>query len=208
MEDFEIAPLFSTPFYSSKIDIDDNIKNIVQNLKYKRLDIGNGYRSENIYLLNDVLLESLNNKVVEQINKFVIEGLNVKNTIDFQITTSWAVRHDYKDWSQTHSHNNSLISGIVYIDTTPTSGKVIFTNNNVNLFPQSLDVEFEKTNLFNAKSIEFIPEIGTILMFPSFLKHQVTPNLSFENRYCIAFNVFPRGKLGTLDSEGLSNLDL
>jgi uncharacterized protein (TIGR02466 family) len=208
MEDFEIAPLFSTPFYSSKIDVDDDTKDIVRNLNYKRLSIGNGSRSESTHLLDDILLKSLNDKIVAQINKFVVEGLNVKNTVNFKITTSWAMKHDHKDWSQTHSHNNSLISGIVYIDTTPTSGKVIFTNNNVNLFPPSLDVEFEGTNLFNAKSIEFIPEVGTVLMFPSFLKHQVTPNLSFQDRYCIAFNLFPRGTLGTLDLEGLSNLDL
>lgn len=208
MDDFEIAPLFSTPFYSSKIDIDDSTKDVVRNLTYKRLGIGNGYRSENTHLLDDILLKSLNDKIIEHINKFVIEGLNVKNTVDFKITASWATKHDQNDWCQTHSHNNSLISGIVYIDTTPNSGKVIFTNSNTNLFHPSLDVEFEETNLFNAKSIEFIPEVGTVLMFPSFLRHQVTPNLSFENRYCIAFNLFPRGKLGTLDTEGLSNLDL
>jgi hypothetical protein len=39
------------------------------------------------------------------------------------------------------------------------------------------------------KSFEIIPDVGMIVMFPSYLPHETVPIHGGEERICIAFNI-------------------
>jgi hypothetical protein len=73
------------------------------------------------------------------------------------------------------------------------SGDIVFNNNMSPLFPRELSVEMDNYHLLNSSTWKIRPTNKDILIFPSHLTHSVTPNTSDEERYVLAFNVFPSG---------------
>jgi hypothetical protein len=54
--------------------------------------------------------------------------------------------------------------------------------------------------------MEYKPQQGDVVLFPSDLDHDVPINTSDEVRYSVAFNIFFRGEMG--HEETLSNVTL
>ena len=77
------------------------------------------------------------------------------------------------------------MSGVFYIKVPKDSGKLVFTNDAlIRFFPL-------KVNNFNSNNSQvwrFEPEESMLYLFPAWLKHEVTPNSSNEDRISIAFN--------------------
>ena len=55
-------------------------------------------------------------------------------------------------------------------------------------------------NLLNSSSWVIKPAPNQVVIFPSYLYHEVTFHGATEDRYSLAFNLFPKGPLGTSDS--------
>jgi hypothetical protein len=55
-------------------------------------------------------------------------------------------------------------------------------------------------NLYNSSSWEITPKKNLMIIFPSYLFHKVNTHISNENRYSLAFNLFPKGNIGKNDS--------
>ena len=53
-------------------------------------------------------------------------------------------------------------------------------------------------NIYNCKSWGFKPTTNDICLFPSVVLHSADANQSDEERWCIAFNVFVKGDIGSL----------
>lgn len=201
VNDVEIHPIFSTPIFHSKVfPIDEDTKTFIFNLEYERNDDGSAFatKSKKILTENNELSE-LKNNICSCMEFYVREVLKVSPEIEFYLTHSWVNKQEPGDWGGKHIHSNSLLSGVVYLQTPKDgSGKVVFEkdNNMLNLFPKTLDVQFSEYNLFNSSSWSFQPEEGTILMFPSMVSHLVTTNTSNMPRYSLAYNFFARGSFG------------
>jgi hypothetical protein len=73
------------------------------------------------------------------------------------------------------------------------SGDIVFSNNISPLYPRELLVEIDNYDLLNSSKWTIRPKNKDILIFPSHLTHEVTPNTSDKNRYVLAFNIFPSG---------------
>lgn len=85
-----------------------------------------------------------------------------------------------------HDHANCLFSGVYYIKTPKDSGSLMFYD------PRSART-FYKPNVqtftaYTADAVAHVAEAGLLLIFPSWLKHGVEPNLSDEERVSISFN--------------------
>ena len=105
------------------------------------------------------------------------------------LTQSWANKTITNEQHHLHTHPNSLISGIFYL-TSHESGATFFEKE-----------DSWKTNLFfnndsNKINTKIKPTSGKLLLFPSQIRHGVTKIESLEERYSIAFNAFPSGKIG------------
>jgi uncharacterized protein (TIGR02466 family) len=201
MKQFELVPLFSVPMYISNIHIDDSAGQFVKTISYEF--IGNGHSSIDKNILNAAELSTLKASIEQEIEFYVRNQLHVAKHISFEIINSWVMLHRRDNFSPPHSHNCSLLSGIIYIDTDEDSGDITFIRGfgSNNLFPSALDLEVSEYNIFNSNKWRFRPHPGEIVIFPSFLGHEVGPSQSDHDRYCIAFNVFPRGilNLGTMN---------
>ena len=202
MQQAEVIPLFSIPLYKGKVKIEESVKNILLNEKYIRMPSGNGHFSENKFILDLPEIKSLKDEIKIHIENYVFKFLLVKETMNFYIQNSWLVRHYPKDWAQSHSHSNALISGVLYLKTNKNSGDITFEKPDgyTNLFHQSIRVPFSETDNHNCDFWNEVPEDNDILLFPAHLRHHVKSNNSNEDRYSLAFNLNVEGILSSTKS--------
>ena len=187
-----IDPLFSTPLYRNKIEFSSDVQKFIKNANYVRQL--NAFSTENFYMLDEPGLSDLKKNIKLEVDNFLYNALSFSRKIEFLITTSWLIKHAKGDYSPPHFHSNSLYSGIVYIQVNDDSGDIIFSNNNRSpLFPRELFFEIDNYYLLNSSTWKIRPKNKDILIFPSHLTHEVTSNLSDEERYVLAFNLFPSG---------------
>lgn len=190
--------LFGTPLYFNNIKIKEKDKKNLINSDYKRLESNNGFVTKDKYILNKNI--NLKKIVLNHLKKYLYENLKIKKDVKFKMLNSWCMKHKNNDWSINHCHDNSFISGILYLKTKENSGNLIFYRNKLlNIFPTSVGIEFEEFNETNCNFFYMKPKEGDIIFFPSNLEHSVTKNLSNEDRYCCSFNFYPTGIFGRND---------
>ena len=190
--------LFSTPIYFNNIRIQKQDKNILLDENYERFEINNGFVTSNKYVLENKKLDFLKKEIIANLSIYLYQILKIKKNIKFEMLNSWCTKHSLNDWSQPHHHENSLISGVLYLRTFKNSGNLAFYRNGIpNIFPNCIKIEFEEHNINNSETFLVNPQDGDLILFPSHLEHAVTKNLNNKDRYCCAFNFFAKGKLGT-----------
>jgi uncharacterized protein (TIGR02466 family) len=167
-------------------------------LEYNRLDQNNGYVTKNTYVFNDDCLKNIKKEILNHLNNFLFNDLKINKNITFKMLNSWCTKHNKGDFSQIHVHNNSLISGVLYLKVNKDSGNLILHKNSYwrNIFPKSIDITFNEHNEVTGDYWYITPSLGTIIFFPSFLEHSVTKNESNEDRYSCAFNFHVEGNFG------------
>tara|TARA_R110001592_G_scaffold255352_1_gene518902 strand:- start:55 stop:624 length:570 start_codon:yes stop_codon:yes gene_type:complete len=103
------------------------------------------------------------------------------------ITESWFNIQGKGSILKEHTHPNSLISGILFIKTDKHSSNIYFHNPNPYVYYTK---QTDKNNIYSNECISFKPEIGTLIIFPSWLKHgsYFTENKSIK-RIIFSFNV-------------------
>jgi len=195
---FKIVPLFHTPLYANKINISDTEKQNLINQDYKDIITRNGKISKTKFILNEEKFHGLRDKLNKHVDIYTRDALTVRRDITFVLQNSWCMRHDPGHWAQKHYHENCVLSGIIYIKTSPTSGNLCFHHRPAqnNLFSPIFKIPFEKANIHNSSIYCFQPEDGTIVIFPSFLDHSANINKSDGVRYCLSFNYTIKGVLG------------
>jgi len=189
----QITPVFPVTIYKSRIPLAESL-DYVRTVPHSRVTADNGYASDNQQILEEPELDFLKKQIMHHVDKYMA-SLRVSTKMEFFITCSWAILHDKGDESGEHFHSNSLISGVVYLNTDKYSGNLVFHRDWQTLFPQSLTPEFSDFTPFNCETIGVTPKPGDLYLFPSFLKHSVAPSESEIDRRCVAFNVFAKGKI-------------
>jgi uncharacterized protein (TIGR02466 family) len=85
-----------------------------------------------------------------------------------------------------HDHANCLFSGVYYVKTREGCGNLMFYD------PRSARTFYrpavQNYTSYTADAVAHVAEAGLLLIFPSWLKHGVEPNLSDEERVSISFN--------------------
>jgi len=193
-----INSLFGIPIYSDKIILNEKEIFYFLNLEYKKLNQEYGYKTKNNYVLDNDSIKTVKNQVLNHLNIFLFDYLKIKKNVNFKMLNSWCTRYETKANANGHLHSNSLFSGVFYIKVNKFSGQVRFHKNNFwrNLLPKCVNVEFDESNEFNGEYWQTLPEVGDLLLFPSFLEHSTLPNESNEERFCCAFNFYLEGQIG------------
>ena len=140
--------------------------------------------------------------LLNKFNSVAEEQLGYKKR-DWAITTSWFTFSKRGEGSQLHSHRNSFWSCVYYYQEEygDGSGGISFDNPNINLFEFYFSHhDIIKSNHFNCSAWEFTPEPGLLLIFPSYLQHQIMKHNNDAPRSSLAFNIVPLGKWGDGDS--------
>jgi uncharacterized protein (TIGR02466 family) len=111
-----------------------------------------------------------------------------KNNLSFKIGRIWINLNQNNNVTRPHLHSNSLLSGVLYIKCKD-SGPIVFMHpvmaHQYVISPDTV----KKFNMFNSADISVTPEVGKLIIFPSWLVHYVENNLDYSDRISIAFNI-------------------
>ena len=105
----------------------------------------------------------------------------------------WANINYPNAYNKSHVHPNSLFSGVYYVKSLPNSGKLILRDHrpgSQSILPERKDIEHPPSLL---SEVDMEPKEGRIIIFPSWLWHEVEPNKSNETRISISFNFIQEG---------------
>ncbi len=163
--------------------------------------------SHNLRILDQIQLRELRHKIDSGITEFMTHLGVDQAKITMPITTSWLNLYQQGDSTHQHSHSNSIISGVYYLEDCDHTAPIQFHRapGYVNLWPNTINLPIKQHNALNIDVITVIPKKGELIMWPSHLAHSVPPNQSDTPRHTIAFNTFVKG---TLDPQGGSELTI
>jgi uncharacterized protein (TIGR02466 family) len=173
-----------------------NYKNFLLNEKY--LDNGtNGECSHNQKILENPLFTKLKNNILLLSRKYLKEQDHLFE--DVQITNSWSNKLSTNQSIYPHSHENSYLSGVFYLDF---SSPIQFTNPLSKLWIFKPEIKVNTSNPQQSKNYYLLhPQPKLLLIFPSFLTHLVTKNSNDKERVSIAFNIIPKGEFGEITAK-------
>ena len=200
---YQTTPLFAIPlFYTNIGTVDPTTMAWIERLEYPDEAAGHEH-TEDKYILNQPKLAGLKTQIQKACNVFVKEELKVNDDVTFELQNSWINKHSKDESNSLHRHSNAMLSGVYYIQNEPGAGDIVFQKSHLytNLFHDTVRVSYSEPAQYNTGEFYITPRSGDIVMFPSHLEHQVTPNLTTTPRYSLAFNFFARGTVGGGTSE-------
>lgn len=117
------------------------------------------------------------------------EDLNF-NTCDMYITSSWVnINSSQNHFNTPHCHDDATFSGVFYLKSSENSGYLNLINKGINPLWNGCKLSSEK-NSFTALNAKLPPEEGILYVWPGYLEHFVSTNISEDDeRISISFNV-------------------
>ena len=124
-------------------------------------------------------------RFVEQCVINYAQELGMQAMIPFAITESWFTKTSKGQHAPMHSHGNSDISGVYYLQTNGNDGALVLknpmtcTNNNIIMFLSNMKWGQKRMPL----------KEGLLLLWPAFLEHGTFVNETPEDRVSFSFNI-------------------
>ena len=122
-------------------------------------------------------------KKIDSIVKSCAKQINVP---ELSLGSYWSNVNTYGDYNKLHNHRGSILSGVFYVDVPDENmGNIVFQrSDDIAYYLPTL----ENYNNFTGQTASYKPESGKVLIFPSWLKHQVEGSRSEQQRISISFN--------------------
>jgi uncharacterized protein (TIGR02466 family) len=174
-------------------DLSEDQTNLITN------QAGNYFHKET-YILDTILKNSkLAKDIIKCIDEYVINILGEDPCITY--TQSWININPTGTYHHKHCHRNSILSGVLYLQTDKNSGNFRVHRDDDRLVSN----ETKNLNKFNFSQIFFEPKNFDLFLFPSNLMHSVDENKSEKPRLSLSFNTFYAADI-KMDTERLSDL--
>ena len=159
-----------------------------------RIDLMKGRTNANLDELKNILLANYDNRlsdviddtsfedsvcppneICDQIISEMITDFKAATDEDLVIANYWGHIHEKNMSTTLHNHFDAYVSAVCYVEVPKGSGCIVFR---------------PKLNQYNnsAYASRFDPEKGVYYMFPGYLDHFVTRNMSDSLRISISFN--------------------
>jgi uncharacterized protein (TIGR02466 family) len=104
---------------------------------------------------------------------------------ELKLHNLWYNVNGLGSFNRPHDHPNCVVSGVYYISIPKNSGSIVFLNENLDLYYRD---NIKNFNEYNSSVWKIEPEENKCILFPSYLKHYVEPNLNKKERISISFN--------------------
>jgi len=144
--------------------------------------------STNTSILENENLSEIKNLCIEHLNHYIKDVCKIKQ--NFLIINSWITKNNRSESHHQHKHQNSIFSGVFYINAGPKMGNINFHYKPAILDAFDFAYDFEEFNLYNGSSWWLEVKTGSLVIFPSWLQHSVDENLTDDCRICLGFNTF------------------
>jgi uncharacterized protein (TIGR02466 family) len=190
----DVHGIFPTPIYISKLDRELTEQELLL-VEKSKLDVvkneGNTFSNDN-YILNNKIFKNLKQELDLRIKDYFDKIICASDNITPYITQSWLNFTETNQYHHKHSHHNSLVSGVFYINCHKELDKITFFKDGY----KTIKPEVKDWNLWNSDSWWITVKTGDIIMFPSSLLHMVENKEGTNTRISLAFNVFIKGTIG------------
>jgi uncharacterized protein (TIGR02466 family) len=150
--------------------------------------------------------------ILKDLNKFVIHSfeqytkfLGVNNFSVDGLSFFYSSITE-KEFHPIHSHINCSFSGVYYLKVPQNSSKIRFWHPNYESFDFSKhNIDITSQKLWNYYDLS--PFSGQLLMWPSWVKHEVIPSTTSEERITAVFNITNRnGPTTILNSKDIYDI--
>jgi len=183
--------LFPTPLFSFQLTdhekLDQQLLSVIEQLR--RQDAGRvasnvlGWHSRgNLFDLEEVkpFRELVNGAIAECAKALGYDQVPIRPA------NCWANINPKYASNKIHDHANCLFSGVYYLKAPQNCGTVMFYD------PRDARTFYKPSvqnfTAYTADAVAHAAEPGLLLIFPSWLKHGVEPNLSDDDRISVSFN--------------------
>ena len=192
----QIISIFPTPVYrcsfsrqfspKEKTFFDSQLQNLKPN-------VGNT-ATYSSYVLNAKPLRNIKKELELRIQDYLEKVLDAQADTKLYITQSWINHTDINQWHHEHTHPNSYVSGVLYLNADKNNDKIFFDSHR---YPQ-ITPSLKTYNPWNTSAYWLPVQTGNLIMFPSSLAHSVHNKKGNNQRVSLSFNTFIKGKLGSL----------
>lgn len=192
--DHQMMNMFAVPLYKARLGRQftaDEMQFFQAQLKSPVQAISN-FASQNKKILDEPAMHDIRAVLQSHLDQFFRITFNSSNKVALQITQSWLTRSQQGDSHHVHTHPNSVVSGVLYINLAPQDG-ITFYRNVDNLWYELLRNE---DSYYNAPSYFVQTSIGELILFPSNIRHGVRTVSAPVDRVSLSFNTFFSGELG------------
>ena len=189
-----INSIFPTPIYMSKLDrklTPLELKFVDKSKKDFYKNDGN-ITSNNNYILDEKPFANIKKELHIRVQDYFDKVISPANDIKPYITQSWLNYTEINQYHHKHTHPNSLVSGVFYINCHEEHDKIKFFNDTY----KTIKLEVKDWNLWNSETWWFSVKTGDVILFPSSLTHMVETKEGDNTRISLAFNVFIKGTVG------------
>jgi uncharacterized protein (TIGR02466 family) len=180
-------------FHQDELEFFDNEKTTAMQ------NIGN-LMGDDQYILDRPEMVNIRIIVQNELDNYLKKVYSPKNNLTIEITQSWLSWLDPGQYFHEHQHQNSLVSGCLYINANRNYDAIIFHKKEF----QQIYIPAGSDNQWNTTMATCPVNTGDIVLFPSKITHSVAPTRNNYTRTTLAFNSFVRGEI----REGRHLLDL
>lgn len=165
------------------IEYSPGFKTSLKNYVMGKGVVDSGYTKENALIIKEIEAT-----ILAQAEIFYSKlGYTKNDTVEFKITNLWLNEMVSGSYHERHTHYGNVISGCFYVDVPPGSGGVMFYGPLSRIDKANLDVK--EYTVFNSGTWTIVPEAGNMLMWESYLQHEVPTSEFIGKRRSIAFDV-------------------
>lgn len=174
---------------------------LLLNLDYHTHPVYNMIVTKDKYVFNTAP-NNIKEFITNALNEYSEKTLGTKQRL--RVTQSWCTKHDgIPQETFTHVHQNSIVSGVYYVSADESNSGITFykdTTYNDNYISWDTDESLKNQYPWNWDWYKFPAKTGTLLLFPSRIKHGVVGGQSNNIRCSLAFNTWFEGEIGTIDN--------
>ena len=162
----------------------------------KKTTFNRGNRSSlDNYILEQPVLATMKDELLQAIEHYMRTVLCVVPDTQIYITQSWINYTKLGQFHHKHTHANSFLSAIIYLDASEVSDKIFFYEDAYRMM--QLKMVENAFNLWNSTSWSFPVKTGDVVVFPSSLAHMVETKAGTNLRTSLSCNTFFRGIIGS-----------
>jgi uncharacterized protein (TIGR02466 family) len=188
----ELHTLFPTPVYKNNINyiLNDQELDYINSVKDTNIQDNGTLQNGEHYVLDKPVFKGLKQLLQKELDIYAREVF--KYSCDLYITHSWLNVNPNGTAHFSHTHVNSVFSGVFYIELPENSSGLTFFNDRKPMF----HITPNEFNSFNSEFWTLDMKQGDVVLFPSEMYHEVATNKSTTERISLAFNSFIRGSIG------------